>query len=91
MADCISRKTEIPQWYIVLNEEGDIIAGAGVVENDFHDRRDLAHGPVLPFLSKKPIAAEACAKAILGFVRSEISKKEGVFQAVSGDGTHGVL
>lgn len=27
MSGCISRKTEIPQWYIVLNEEGDIIAG----------------------------------------------------------------
>lgn len=30
----------VPQWYIVI-EGQQIIAGAGVIENDFHDRKDL--------------------------------------------------
>ena len=31
----------VPQWYVVM-ENGGIIAGAGVIENDFHKRKDLA-------------------------------------------------
>ena len=31
----------VPSWYIVTCEAGNIIAGAGVIENDFHDRKDL--------------------------------------------------
>lgn len=31
----------VPQWYLVLHD-GRMIAGAGVIENDFHDRKDLA-------------------------------------------------
>ena len=39
MADYLDRKTEYG-WYLCL--EGDqIVAGMGVIENDFHDRKDL--------------------------------------------------
>ena len=30
----------VPQWYIVV-DDGAIIAGAGVIENDFHDCKEL--------------------------------------------------
>lgn len=30
----------VPQWYAVMENDA-IIAGAGVIENDFHDRKDL--------------------------------------------------
>lgn len=37
---CIENKAAIPQWYVVM--AGDrIIGGVGVIENDFHDRKDL--------------------------------------------------
>lgn len=36
------QKNDIPQWYIVLEEGERIIAGAGVIDNDFHDRKDLS-------------------------------------------------
>lgn len=42
MAECIRRKNKVPQWYIVRDDAGKIIAGAGIIENDFHDRKDLA-------------------------------------------------
>lgn len=31
----------VPSWYVCLDGE-EIIAGMGVIENDFHDRKDLA-------------------------------------------------
>ena len=32
----------VPQWYLVLDDSGEIAAGIGVIENDFHKRRDLS-------------------------------------------------
>ena len=41
MQECLEKKGAVPQWYVVL--QGDkIIAGLGVIENDFHDRKDLS-------------------------------------------------
>ena len=37
----IDQKHAIPQWYIVLNKDKHLIAGAGVIDNDFHERKDL--------------------------------------------------
>lgn len=37
---CDSLNNVIPRWYVVL-DEGKIIAGLGVIENDFHPRTDL--------------------------------------------------
>lgn len=31
----------VPQWYVVL-AGGDIVGGVGVIDNDFHERTDLA-------------------------------------------------
>jgi ribosomal protein S18 acetylase RimI-like enzyme len=31
----------VPEWYVFLDEKGDIVAGLGVIENDFHKRPDL--------------------------------------------------
>lgn len=39
--ECISGSGEVPQWYLAL-EGGRMIAGMGVIENDFHSRKDLA-------------------------------------------------
>ena len=39
--ECIRGASAVPQWYVAVEGEK-IIAGAGVIENDFHDRKDLA-------------------------------------------------
>ena len=40
MEECMKNEDAVPQWYVVM--EGDkLIAGAGVIENDFHKRKDL--------------------------------------------------
>ncbi len=41
MEASISESALVPQWYVAV-AEGNIIAGLGVIENDFHDRKDLA-------------------------------------------------
>jgi len=41
MAQCLRGEGSVPQWYWA--EEGSrIVGGLGVIENDFHDRPDLA-------------------------------------------------
>ena len=40
MEDCL-KGNAVPQWYIAVDGES-IIGGLGVIENDFHPRKDLA-------------------------------------------------
>lgn len=40
MEACLQSRHAVPQWYIVPDGER-IVAGLGVIENDFHDRKDL--------------------------------------------------
>ncbi len=40
IAECLGNKQSVPQWYVAVMD-GNIIGGLGVIENDFHDRRDL--------------------------------------------------
>ena len=35
------RAAGVPQWYVVPDGKGGIAAGAGLIENDFHNRPDL--------------------------------------------------
>ena len=41
MEQCLQARGPVPQWYLAM--EGERIAGGmGVIENDFHNRKDLA-------------------------------------------------
>lgn len=42
MEDSRRAKGGVPAWYVIPDEQGHIIAGIGVIENDFHKRKDLA-------------------------------------------------
>lgn len=41
MEDCLKGTGLVPQWYLALEGER-IVGGMGVIENDFHERKDLA-------------------------------------------------
>lgn len=41
MEDCLRAENPVPQWYVAMEGER-IVGGLGVIENDFHDRKDLA-------------------------------------------------
>lgn len=51
MRDCIQQKAPVPQWYLYCKNEK-IVAGLGVIENDFHDRKDLAPNVCAVYVEK---------------------------------------
>lgn len=40
MDECLAGGSTVPQWYVVL-QGNEIIGGAGIIANDFHERKDL--------------------------------------------------
>ena len=40
MDRCLKKVSQVPQWYLAIEDEK-IIGGLGVIENDFHERKDL--------------------------------------------------
>lgn len=41
IGESLAKGEGVPQWYVAV-EEREIVGGIGVIENDFHDRKDLA-------------------------------------------------
>ena len=42
MEECLAGNGPVPQWFLAVSGEGqEIVGGLGVIENDFHNRRDL--------------------------------------------------
>lgn len=42
MRDCVEKQEPLPQWYLMLDEDDSIVAGCGLVENDFVDTTHLS-------------------------------------------------
>ena len=42
MNEALEADGGVPAWYVILDEQNEIIAGLGVIANDFHKRPDLA-------------------------------------------------
>ncbi len=71
MQECIDKKTGIPQWYVVLDKNQEIIAGAGIIENDFHDRKDLSPNLCALFVEEKH-RNQGIAKLLLDSARKDL-------------------
>jgi len=52
MNECLNGQGIIPQWYVAL-DRNEIIAGLGVIENDFHNRKDLAPNVCAVYVEEK--------------------------------------
>lgn len=52
MEESLKLDVIVPRWYIVV-EKSSIIAGAGVIENDFHERKDLTPNICALFVEEK--------------------------------------
>lgn len=50
--ECLKKTSPVPQWYLALEEEK-IVGGLGVIENDFHARRDLAPNVCAVYVEKE--------------------------------------
>lgn len=69
--EAISKVQPVPQWYIVLNEDEEIIAGAGIIDNDFHDRPDLTPNLCALFVEKE-YRDQGIAQEILMLARKDM-------------------
>ncbi len=68
--DCINKNESLPQWYLVLNEDDEIIGGCGLIQNDFVDRIDL-----FPYLCALFVEEKARGHAI-GALLLENARKD---------------
>ena len=66
MQASLSGECAVPQWYVAL-EGGRIIGGMGVIENDFHDRKDLTPN-VCAVYTEADRRGRGVAGALLRFV-----------------------
>jgi N-acetylglutamate synthase-like GNAT family acetyltransferase len=73
MAACLEKAGPVPQWYTAI-ENGRIIGGLGVIENDFHDRKDLAPN-VCAVYTEPDCRGRGVAGALLGFVCADMKKR----------------
>lgn len=69
---CLAQQTGVPQWYLVLDDEAHILAGAGVIENDFHNRRDLSPNLCALFVEER-FRQQKIARRLLDFIRADFS------------------
>lgn len=72
MQAAVENDNSIPQWYIVV-EGNKIIAGAGVIENDFHKRKDLAPNLCALYVEKE-YRCQGIAGKLLGYVCNDMKK-----------------
>ena len=72
MEECLAGSSPVPQWYLAM-EDGRIIGGMGVIENDFHDRKDLAPN-VCAVYTEEDKRGRGIAGALLHYVCSDMQK-----------------
>ncbi len=73
MEDCLIGRSAVPQWYLAMEGER-IIGGVGVIENDFHDRKDLAPN-VCALYVEEDRRRRGVAGALLEFVCADLKEK----------------
>lgn len=69
---CIKNIAAVPRWYLVLNSSESIIAGLGVIENDFHKLVQLSPNICAVFVEKE-FRGHGIAKAMLDFVCKDMA------------------
>ena len=72
MEDYLQERTELG-WYLCLDGEK-IIGGLGVIENDFHDRKDLSPN-ICAVYTEKAYRGQGVAGRLLGIAVDDLRKK----------------
>lgn len=75
MQQCLAGNHPVPQWYLAL-EQDRIIGGLGVIENDFHNRKDLTPN-VCAVYTEEDRRLQGIAGALLTRVCSDM-KEQGI-------------
>ena len=73
LQDSLTGNGPVPQWYVAM--EGDrIIGGLGVIENDFHDRKDLTPN-VCAVYTEPDKRCNGIAGALLNYICDDMNAK----------------
>lgn len=71
MARCLRAPDGIPQWYL-CTDGARIVAGLGVIENDFHERRDLTPNVCAVYV-EAAYRRRGVARRMLDFVCADLA------------------
>ena len=71
--DSLNSDVTVPAWYLCL-DGNKIIGGMGVIENDFHDRKDLTPN-VCAVYTEEEYRCQGIAGSILDFVCKDMKLK----------------
>ena len=74
MTEAIRGEGAVPEWYVACLDNGKIIGGLGVIENDFHDRTDLAPNVCAVFV-EPDYRGKGIAGALLNFVYEDMKSR----------------
>lgn len=75
IGECIANTKPIPQWYLAM-EDDRIVGGLGVIENDFHDRKDLTPNVCAVYVEEE-YRCRGIAGKMLNFVCADM-KEQGI-------------
>lgn len=70
---CTRGGESVPQWYLAM-EDDKILGGLGVIENDFHDRRDLTPNVCAVYVEEE-CRCRGIAGKMLEFVCMDMKEK----------------
>lgn len=73
MKESLGQDCGVPQWYLALDQER-IIGGIGVIENDFHVRKDLTPN-ICALYVEAEYRCQGVAGALLDFVCQDMKGK----------------
>lgn len=73
--ECINNKKTVPQWYLVMDNDT-IVGGLGVIENDFHNRKDLTPNVCAVYVEEE-YRCQGIAGKMLDFVCTDM-KESGI-------------
>ena len=74
MTNALKSESGVPRWYVVLSDEKEIIAGLGVIENDFHKRPDLTPN-ICAMYVEEPFRCRGIARALLDNACAKLLEK----------------
>lgn len=72
ITDCLEGRASVPQWYVAVGDNR-IVGGMGVIENDFHDRKDLTPNVCAVYVEEE-YRCRGIAGRLLQYVCEDMSR-----------------
>lgn len=73
MKESAESRAPVPQWFVVTDAHGTITAGAGIIQNDFHDQKDLSPNLCALFVEEQH-RRRGIAGELLDFARESMRR-----------------